>query len=162
MGGMTNWDDIRRQYGAALARVVASYAPPGPDREELAQDVALAVLQALPRHRGESSLKTYVLRIAHNVGLRQAVRRRARRTDELSEVADTTVRADHALVAAGERSRLHVAIRQLPMAQRQVLALALEELTHGEISQALDISENAVATRLHRAKAQLRLLLEGS
>ena len=79
MTGMTSFDDMLGEHGAALARVVASYAPPGPDRDELAQEVALALVTALPRHRGDSGLKTYVLRIAHNVSLRHAVRRRAGR-----------------------------------------------------------------------------------
>ena len=156
---MNDWNQVRTEYGAALARVVASYAPPGPDREELAQEVAFAIVRALPRHRGESSLKTYILRIAHNVGLRQAVRRRARQTEPPVDVADGTTAADQRVSAAQDRERLHAAIRKLPMSQRQVLALALEELTHKQIAATLGISDNAVATRLHRAKVQLRNLL---
>ncbi len=156
---MNDWNHIRTQHGAALARVVASYTPSGPDREELAQEVAFAIVRALPRHRGDSSVKTYILRIAHNVGLRQAVRRRARQTEPPVDVADPSTSPDRIVAAAGERNRLHAAIRRLPIAQRQVLALALEELSHKEIGSTLGITENAVATRLHRAKTQLRTIL---
>lgn len=159
---MNDWNHIRSVHGAALARVVASYAAPGPDREELGQEVALAVVRALPNFRGEASLKTYVLRIAHNVGMRHAVRRRARQTDPEVDVADSSASPDQVLEASRDRERLHAAIRRLPIGQRQVLALALEELSHREIGTALGISENAVATRLHRAKTELRTLLGAS
>ena len=49
-----SWDEVRTAYGPALARVVASYAPPGPDREDLAQEVAMALVRALPAFRGEA------------------------------------------------------------------------------------------------------------
>ena len=67
---------MRAAYGPALARVVASYAPPGADREDLAQEVAMALVRGLPAFRGEASLRTYVMRIAHNVCLREVMRHR--------------------------------------------------------------------------------------
>ena len=71
---------------------MGSYLPPGPERDDLAQEVMIAVLQALPRFRGESQLRTYVLRIAHNVSVRHLSRRRAlgQRTaaDDASAAAD--------------------------------------------------------------------------
>ncbi|MDP2305758.1 MAG: sigma-70 family RNA polymerase sigma factor [Pseudomonadota bacterium] len=67
---------------------MASYAPPGQDREDLSQEVALSIVQALARFRGESSVKTYVLRIAHNVGLRHAMRRRQLPEGGLDDVPD--------------------------------------------------------------------------
>jgi RNA polymerase sigma-70 factor (ECF subfamily) len=145
MTGMTSFQDMMRVHGAALARVVASYAPPGPDREELAQEVALALVTALPRHRGESSLKTYVLRIAHNVSLRHAVRRRAANAVPFQDIADDRACAYRVVAAAGERNRLHAAIRLLPLAQRQVLALALEDLSHVEIAATLGITDKVRA-----------------
>src|SRR4051812_25289187 len=42
-----SFDEILREHGPALWRVVASYAPAGPERDDLAQDVLLAVWQAL-------------------------------------------------------------------------------------------------------------------
>ena len=157
---MTDWNEVRALHGAALARVVASYAPPGPDREELAQEVAIALVRALERFRGEASVKTFVLRVAHNVGLRHALRRRQLPEPSDGEVADAAPGVLAHLVAHADRERLHAAIRALPLAQRQVLTLALEELDHPTIAEVLGISENAVATRLFRAKAGLAALLE--
>lgn len=46
------FDDTVREHGPAIWRVIASYAPPGPERDDLAQDVLLAAWQALRRFRG--------------------------------------------------------------------------------------------------------------
>ena len=59
---------VLAEYGPSLGRVVAAYAGSSADREDLAQEIALALVRALSRYRGESSLRTYVLRIAHNSG----------------------------------------------------------------------------------------------
>jgi DNA-directed RNA polymerase specialized sigma24 family protein len=39
------FDDLLREHGSALWRVIASYAPPGAERDDLAQDVLVAVWQ---------------------------------------------------------------------------------------------------------------------
>jgi DNA-directed RNA polymerase specialized sigma24 family protein len=52
--------------------------------------------------------------------------------------------------------RLSRALRELPLGSRQVLALALEGLTHAEIGETLRLHESAVGVRLHRARAALR------
>src|SRR2546426_9436686 len=62
-----DFEECLREHGPVLWRVIASYAPRGPERDDLAQDVLVAVWLALPRFRGESSssAKTFVLRVAH-------------------------------------------------------------------------------------------------
>src|SRR5919109_5428661 len=69
------FDDVLREHGPALWRVIASYAPPGAERDDLAQDVLVAVWQSLQRFRGDSLVRPFVLRIAHNRGLSHAWRR---------------------------------------------------------------------------------------
>lgn len=153
---------IDPQLERALKRVVASYLPPGAARDDLAQEVALAVHLALPRFRGESSLRTYLLRTAHNVCLRQVTRQRARHAQESPEQATPDPRpSPEARLATKQREqRLLAAVRQLPISQRQVITLALEELTGPEIAAVLGISDNAVHIRLHRARHALASLLE--
>ena len=84
------FDDVLHQHGPAIWRVVASYAPPGAERDDLAQEVLVAVWQALPRFRGEGSARSFVLRVAHNRGLSHAWQRarRPRPDPEAPDVAD--------------------------------------------------------------------------
>ncbi len=51
------------------------------------------------------------------------------------------------------------AIRTLPLIQREVITLTLEELSQAEIGEVLGITENNVAVRLNRARKSLRRLL---
>ncbi|MFT6818475.1 MAG: RNA polymerase sigma factor (sigma-70 family), partial [Myxococcota bacterium] len=60
------FEEIHRDFGPAVSRQVASYLPPGQNREDLVQDIWLAIWRALPRFRGDSSTKTYLFRIVHN------------------------------------------------------------------------------------------------
>jgi RNA polymerase sigma factor (sigma-70 family) len=150
------FDECLREHGPALWRVVASYAPPGAERDDLAQDVLLAVWQALPGFRGEGSLRSFVLRVAHNRGLSHAWTRAKRPPSDVIDVPDPRpTLEEHAVISErGERLLRH--LRMLPLGQRQVLALALEGVPHTEIAAIAGISPENVAVRLGRAKDALR------
>jgi RNA polymerase sigma-70 factor (ECF subfamily) len=152
-----SFDDGLREHGPALWRVIASYAPPGAERDDLAQEVLLAVWQALQRFRGESSLKTFVLRIAHNRGLSHAWQR-ARRPDlaHVDALPDPRPAPDELVAAQQRHERFLFHMRALPLGQRQVLALALEGIPHAEIATVVGITPENVAVRLGRAREALR------
>src|SRR3546814_19424760 len=59
-------DDVLRQHGPMLSRIAASYEFESARREDLLQEISLALWRALPRWRGEASLRTFAARIAHN------------------------------------------------------------------------------------------------
>jgi RNA polymerase sigma-70 factor (ECF subfamily) len=159
------FDRILRTYGPALSRLAFGYEKLAAAREELTQEIALAIWQALPRFRGECSERTFVFRIAHNRGLTHAVRRRPAHQpiDELPEAhepRDTRPSPDEHAALTDRRDWLRAAIRRLPPLLREAIMLALEDLTTAEIAEVLGITENNVAVRLHRARAALRKALE--
>ena len=156
-----SFEDVVREHGPALWRVVASYAPPGAERDDLAQDVLLAVWQALRRFRGESSIKTFVLRIAHNRGLSQAWRRaKSPSATEVDEMPDPRPAADEQLADHQQQEWFLRQVRALPLGQRQVISLALEGLPHAEIAAIVGITPENVAVRLGRAREALRRSLQ--
>jgi RNA polymerase sigma-70 factor (ECF subfamily) len=152
------FDRLLGEHGPALWRVIASYAPPGAERDDLTQDVLVAVWQALPRFRGESSLRSFVLRVAHNRGLSHAWRRAKRPTGEpgFLEVPDPRPGADQQAETNQRAEQFFRHLRTLPFGQREVLALALEGLPHAEIAAIIGITPENVAVRLGRARAALR------
>lgn len=156
---MATLDDVIDAHGAALARVAGIYARTSSDRDDLLQDVMVALMKALPRFRGESSLKTYVLRIAHVQGLRHAMRRGAPPValdlDDMSRPGD----AETELARNLDLGTLRSAVAQLPLRSRQLVALWLEGMSQKEIAEVVGSNENAVAVALHRARAALRLRL---
>ena len=152
------FDELLREHGPALWRVVASYAPPGAERDDLAQEVMVAVWRALPRFRGESAAGTFFLRIAHNRGLSHAWRR-ARQPHaeaEVPELPDPRPGADERVARAQQAEQFLRHVRMLPLGQREVLTLALEGLPHAEIAGIVGITVENVAVRLGRAREALR------
>jgi RNA polymerase sigma-70 factor (ECF subfamily) len=158
-----DFEECLRVHGPALWRVIAAYAPAGAERDDLAQEVLLAVWKALPRFRGESSPKTFVLRIAHNRCLSaawQRARRPAGSDGELIRLPDPRLPVDEQLSRQQRTERLLGHVRTLPLGQRQVLTLALEGLSHAEIAEVVGITPENVAVRLGRAREALRRSME--
>jgi RNA polymerase sigma factor (sigma-70 family) len=153
---------LLNDYAPLLARIATTYeADPGL-RQDLIQDMSLAVWRALDSFRGEANLKTFVARIAHNRAV-DHVLKETRRQDRhyLHEPLETLISAN-----PGQQQEaaldLMTALRKLSIGYRQVLALQLEGFSQSEIGQALGLSEANVAQRSRRARLQLEQLLNRS
>ena len=57
------------EHERAIRRMASSYERDAARRQDLVQDIWLALWQALPGFRGDSSERTFVFRIAHNRGV---------------------------------------------------------------------------------------------
>jgi RNA polymerase sigma factor (sigma-70 family) len=159
MGEDQDFERVLAEFGPALRRLAGSYEPDAGRRDDLAQEIAIALWRALPQFRGDCTMRTFVYRIAHNRALTHVWRRGRTVTTEVAEAEQVVDPAEspESRVARGQRrARLDVAIRTLPIVHRQVLTLALEDLSHAEIGSVLGIRENAVAVRLTRARQALR------
>jgi RNA polymerase sigma factor (sigma-70 family) len=155
------FERILGAHGAAISRLAYSYEAVAGIREELVQEIALAIWRALPHFRGECSERTFVFRIAHNRGLTHVRRRRAPQQslddlEEANELVDTRPHPDEQLAQTKQRERLTAAVQCLPVAHRQMIVLMLEGLSHAEVAEVLGITENNVAVRLTRARKTLK------
>jgi RNA polymerase sigma factor (sigma-70 family) len=148
--------------GAALLRLAASYTNRASDRDDLFQEIALAIWKALPRFRGESSDRTFIFRIAHNRAMSHLVKRRplASAADGDVDVQDPRPDPETALLRDQQRAQLLAAIRELPVEYRQVMTLALEGMSYAEIAHVVGIRETNVGVRLNRGREMLRRLME--
>lgn len=152
---------LMSEHGAAVARVAGSYARGRAEREDLEQDIWFAIWRALPAFRGEASLRTLVLRIAHNRALDSiAARRPNLALDEAGDIASPDYAPDHAASREQQAARLLAAVQGLPVGLRQAVSLRLEGLSLAEIASVLGISENNATVRLNRARTRLRERLE--
>jgi RNA polymerase sigma factor (sigma-70 family) len=147
-------------HGSGLSRLAASYVGATADRDDLLQDIIVAIWRALPRFRGECSERTFIFRIAHNRAVAYITRRQlpAEGTDDV-EVEDSRPNPEETLSAEQQGRRLLEAIQRLPMNHRQVVTLMLEGLSYGEIAEVLGISDTNVGARLTRARQMLRARL---
>jgi RNA polymerase sigma factor (sigma-70 family) len=157
----TQFDRILSEHGAAISRLAFSYETVASVREELVQEIALAIWQALAHFRGECSERTFVYRIAHNRGLSHVWKRRPphqplEEIKEVDEPIDPRPHPEEHAERTDQRMRLMSAIQSLPVTHRQLIVLTLEGLSHAEIAEVMGITENNVAVRLTRARKALK------
>lgn len=137
------------------------------DAEEVVQDAFVKIHGALGGFRGESSLKTWILRIVWHLSLNRR-RDRARspwrrlglhRADEESgeKLSLPAGEGPEARLLTRETQRLvREEIDDLPPALREVLVLhGFEQLGYEEIARVLDIPVGTVSSRIHTARRHL-------
>ncbi len=150
------WAALIEDHGVGISRMAARYTRGRCEHEDLEQDITLALWQALPGFRGESSLKTFVLRVARYCCYRYLRRRGRTQVVPLDrEVCDPSVCIESWLARIDDRVRLERALEQLPESLESTLALRLEGKSCAEIAATLGISEQNVFVRLHRARQRL-------
>jgi RNA polymerase sigma-70 factor, ECF subfamily len=156
-----HFDHLVAANGPALTRLAASYTNTLSDRDDLLQEIAMALWQALPRFRGECSERTFLFRIAHNRAIAHLARSRSQpAAGQEVEVHDPAPDPEAGLARNQRVERLRRAIHRLPVVYRQVITLSLEGLGYEEIAEVLGISESHVGVRLTRARQILRESLE--
>lgn len=132
--------------------------------QDAAQDAMVSALRSLDRFRGESSFRTWLLRIAVNAA-RTVGRRRTRRREVSIEAAsdypsDSMDPATRAAVhdLAGRASAM---LGKLPEKQRMAVSLRVQQgLSYHEIANVLDCSPGAARVNYHLGVKRLRELMK--
>jgi len=164
MTGTVDFGEVARTHGALIRRIARSYEANAGHAQELAQDIYVSVWQALPRFRGEASMRTFVARIAHNRAISHVARAaKGPRLVGLDEKIPAPVASpEDAAERADLRAKLEAAVQRLPLNQKLVVTLALEGFSPEEIAAVLGVNVSAATVRLHRAKAALQEMMKGS
>jgi RNA polymerase sigma-70 factor (ECF subfamily) len=157
--------EIYRAHVAAVYRRLTRILGPIPEREDLTQDVFVALHRALPKFRGESALSTWIQRIAINTALdhlRSRVRRPAapvdiRILDKLSAPqASPEARAEH----REQLAHVFACLAKIKPKKRIALLLrVVDGLSFEDIGQLVDASPDAVAKRVQHGQRELDALL---
>lgn len=163
------FDQVITQYGRLLTRVAASYEANESLRQELYQDICMAVWQALQGFKGDASLKTYLLRIAHNRCVTHVSKEVNRvSTQPYCEITDDQVsqthlksskvahtEPEHNVIQNNALEVLMRAIRRLKLPARQVITLSLEGLSYVEIAEVTGLTVTNVGAIITRTKKEL-------
>lgn len=128
--------------------------------DDAVQDACLRALRALTAFRGDASMTTWLYRITSNVCLDALRRAHPVVSDALvEETSARLVPADLAQKVA-ERADLGAALAALPPASRRALILTEAwGFDYAETAALLGVPKGTVASRVHRAKASLRVKL---
>lgn len=156
-----------------VERQLMRYPVSDEDRRDLLQTTLMQVVRRLGSFRAESSLSTWLFRVTANEALmlmRSRRRHRARVVEGLdweelatlpSNDEDDALPPDAAAARVQRDARVRDALQALPGDYRDVVVAHYHmDLGLHEIASRLAITESAVRSRLHRARARLRTLLD--
>ena len=165
-GDSAAFETLYRAHSGRLFGLLTRMTGSAHDAEDLLQDVFVHAHRKLASFRGESSLGTWLYRLAVNQcldHLRGKQSRMARATASLDEdEAPEPAAPAPALPAPIARIDLERAIAQLPEGCRAAFVLHdVEGLDHREVGAALGISEGTSKSQVHKARMKLRVLLRG-
>lgn len=168
-GNDNAFEHIMRRYNRLLFRTARSVIDTDCEAEEVLQEAYLKAWLALSRFRADAKLSTWLVRIVLNEALGRKRRKSAHvvplNSETMMDQSETQPlfttsfdsRPDHHVVRAELRSILEARIGCLPEMYRTVFMLrAVEEMTTGEVSYALQLPEATVRTRFFRARSLLR------
>ncbi len=158
------FQELLDHHGAALRRLCGGYERDEAARHDLEQEILLNLWRALPRYRGDASLRTWMYRVAHNVASRhihRAVRTPKTSADErrAERQVSSAPSPDEAVAQADARARLRTCINELRPLDRQIILLFLEDVSQGEIGEITGLSQANVSTRVHRIKGELTKMM---
>ncbi|MGD9401864.1 MAG: sigma-70 family RNA polymerase sigma factor [bacterium] len=151
------------RYEPVVAATVIGMLGNSPEAEDVGQETFIRFYRALGSFRGDSSVKTYITRIAMNQAINEIRKRqRSRRVfsstpaGELPDIPDDRPAHD----AGPDRELIEQAMRKLDDDFRAVVVLRLiDGYSTAETAEILDIPVGTVLSRLSRAQKKLKSLL---
>jgi len=152
MDGIMNFETIYKTYWQKVFRLCMGYANDTAAAKDLAQETFIKVWKQLPKFRNESSIGTWIFRIASNTCLRQIQKDKKMPKSELpleikDEILETNIEKDIQL--------LYQYISELQEVERIIISLELEDMNQKEIAEIVGLSEGNVRVKIHRIKEKL-------
>lgn len=159
-------EDWVQDYGDAVLHLAYLYLKDRGAAEDVFQETFLKAYTHMDGFRGEASARTWLCRIAVNLcrdRLRGSYLRRVVLAGQEFLASRDPLAPDvsEAVFARTDSAVLMEAVLQLPLAFREVVLLHYwQELTTVEVGAVLGLAEGTVRSRLHRARARLKEILE--
>ncbi|CAI8720078.1 RNA polymerase sigma factor [Chryseobacterium sp. IT-36CA2] len=145
------FEEIYELYWQRIFRLCMGYVNDADLAQDLAQETFIIVWQQLPKFRNESSIGTWIFRIASNNCLRQIEKeKKFTKTDlpvNLEEKKQESMEP--------QIQMLYQFISELPETDRIIISLELEEVKQAEIAHIVGLSESNIRVKIHRIKEKL-------
>ncbi|HWQ55463.1 MAG TPA: RNA polymerase sigma factor [Bryobacteraceae bacterium] len=164
------YEMLMRRYNQRLFRVIRSVVTNDAEAEDILQEAWVRAYEHLGQFEGRAAFSTWVTRIAFHEALART--RKGKRWTQLENPQGEIMPEVNRRQATSETPEtqamrdqlgqtLQAAVDALPQTYRAVFVLReIEEMSTSETAECLELSEEAVKTRLHRSRALLRRELE--
>jgi len=160
------FEAIYREYWEKIYRLCRGYVGDPDKAKDMAQETFVIVLRQLPKFRGESSVGTWIFRIACNCCLRELEKgRRDPQVRLQADIADVSV-FDHRAEQSGSDRRdelafLYRCLAELPETDRLLIGLELEGVPQAQIAGILGLTETNTRVRLFRIREKIKQKFNG-
>ncbi len=160
-GDMTAFDELMIRYERQIYRVCYRFVENRDDALDLAQDVFIKAFEHLGSFRHESSLKTWLYRIAVN----HCINHVKKHSQEFVEVNETTgsvpASVQSQLEDREQREHFRRLVKKLPPKQKAILELRINEhLSYEEIANISGRSVSTIKASVFFALEKLRKLVK--
>ena len=158
-------DELMTDYGQDILQLVIQYVHNRSVAEDLTQEIFVKCYKALPTFNFNSSMKTWLWRIAINHTKDYLKSWYAKNVEVTEDGLFTTVKSgdcvEQHIIQQQQDDELARAVFALPVKYREVIYLCYyEEQSMKEIADILQLNESTVKTRLRKAKQLLKKRLE--
>lgn len=158
-------ESLIRQYGNDVLRTAYMYVKDIHTAEDIFQDVFIKVNQKLSTFEGNSSIKTWIIRITINTCkdyLKSAWNRKVVPMMEYQEDAIVSETDYDDVEKQDTKELIKKSVLSLPAKYKDiVLCVYFQEMSITEAANALHIAEGTAKSRLSRARLKLKSILEG-
>ena len=160
LGEAAAFDELVERWHGPLWRYIRRMLRDASVAEEVHQEVWLKILRGIDRLRQPERLVPWMFSIAR-ISVLDRLRGRYAESVEVPLGEELPAEESEPIIEIGESELLHDALEDLPLIEREALALFyLRELSLNEVAVVLEIPVGTVKSRLHRARTLLRKKLE--
>ena len=152
------FEEIYELYWQRIFRLCMGYVNDPDLAQDLAQETFIIVWQQLPKFRNESSVGTWIFRIASNNCLRQIEKEKKFARTELPVNLEEKKQES----MEPQIQMLYQFISELPETDRIIISLELEEVKQAEIAHIVGLSESNIRVKIHRIKEKLTQKFKGN
>jgi RNA polymerase sigma-70 factor, ECF subfamily len=171
LSGSAGQDALYQQaidtYGSAIERLARAYEAAADKRDDLLQEIHLALWRSFQVFEDRCSLRTWIYRVAHNAAISYVVRQSRVNSAGFASLAELETafepgqyeqQVERRLVL----ERLFKLIHRLKPLDRQIMLLYLEDMDATTIGEITGLSPGYVRTQIYRIKAILKNRFHGS
>lgn len=148
---MQNFEEIYKTYWQKIFRLCMGYVNDHDMAQDMAQETFIIVWEQLSKFRNESSISTWIFRIASNSCLRHIEKQNRFPKAELP----INLKDERQDTIEPQIQFLYKSISELPETDRIIISLELENIKQAEIANIVGLSEANIRTKIHRIKEKL-------
>jgi RNA polymerase sigma-70 factor, ECF subfamily len=164
------FESLVHRYQRQVANLIYVTMGSRDDVDDIAQEVFIRVYRSLPRFKFNASFFSWIYRITMNLCIDEIRKRKIRKVFSLDFLTEDVLEKsrsnkDHIMpsdsILNAERSQIiQSALQRLKPEHREILVMReYRDLGYSEIAEVLNISLEAVKSRIFRARSELKNLL---